>query len=79
MKNGIRETTEFLELFLRNLLSNEDHPFHNRSLHIRGIFRISEKANIEDIFTAKTAAHVCRLLDNFGFQPIFGRSDVQNQ
>ena len=91
LKNGIHETTEFLELFLRNLLSNEDYPLHNRSLHIRGIFRTSEKANIdtqkanikkekaniEDIFTAKTAAHVCRLLDNFGFQTIFGRSDVQ--
>ena len=32
LKNGIHETTEFLELFLRNLLLNEDHPLHNRTL-----------------------------------------------
>ena len=27
LKNGIHETTEFLEVFLRNLLLNENHPF----------------------------------------------------
>lgn len=37
----------------------------------------SEKANIENAFTAKTASHVCELLESFGFQTIFGRSDVQ--
>ncbi len=91
LKNGIHETTEFLELFLRNLLLNEDHPLHNRSLHISGRFSTSEKTNIDDkkaniergkvniegVFTAKTASHVCKLLDKFGFQTIFGRSDVQ--
>ena len=91
LKNGIHETTEFLELFLRNLLLNEDHPLHNRSLHISGRFSTSEKTNIDDkkaniergkvniegVFRAKTASHVCKLLDKFGFQTIFGRSDVQ--
>lgn len=91
LKNGIYETTEFLELFLRNLLFNENHPLHNRALHIRGTFKMSEKVNIEEqkanierektnienSFTAKTASHVCKLLDQFGFQTIFGRSDVQ--
>ena len=91
LKNGIHETTEYLELFIRNLLLNENHPLHNRSLHISGTFKAPEKANIEeqkaniegtkaniaDSFTAKTAAHVCRLLDEFGLHTIFGRSDVQ--
>ncbi len=77
LKNGIHETTEFLELFLRNLLLNEDHPLHNRSLHISGLFSTSKKANIEGVFTAKTASHVCKLLDKFGFRTIFGRADVQ--
>ena len=91
LKNGIHETTEFLELFLRNLLLNEDHPLHNRSLHIRSLYGISQKANIDNpkaniestkaniknAFTVKTASHVCKLLDGFGFQTIFGRSDVQ--
>jgi fido (protein-threonine AMPylation protein) len=32
LKNGIYETTEFLEAFLRNLLLGEDHPLYNRTL-----------------------------------------------
>lgn len=91
LKNGIYETTEFLELFLRNLLLNENHPLHNRTLHISGTFTAPEKVNIENqkvnierekvnidnLFTAKTASHVCKLLEEYGFQTIFGRSDVQ--
>ena len=44
LKNGIHETTEYLELFLRNLLLNEKNELHNRSMHISGMF---EKADIE--------------------------------
>ncbi|MBQ6341863.1 MAG: hypothetical protein IJI41_01935 [Anaerolineaceae bacterium] len=76
-ENGIHETTEFLELFLRNLLLEENHPHHNRALHISGTFKSEEKSNIEASFTAKTASHVCRLLEAFEFHSIFGRSDVQ--
>jgi hypothetical protein len=32
---GVSETTEYLELFLRNLLLNEDNELKNRYLHIR--------------------------------------------
>lgn len=39
LKNGIHETTEFLEVFLRNLLLDENHPLHNRTLHISGTFK----------------------------------------
>ena len=34
LKKGIHETTEYLELFLRNLLLGEDNELKNRSLHI---------------------------------------------
>lgn len=47
LKNGIHESTEYLELFLRNLLLNEEHPLHNRTLHISGTFKDPEKANID--------------------------------
>ncbi len=91
LKNGIHETTEFLEVFLQNLLLNENHPLHNRTLHISGTFKKTEKANInsekanigtekvniEDIFTAKTAAHVQVLRETLGSRIAFGRSDVQ--
>jgi fido (protein-threonine AMPylation protein) len=47
LKNGIHETTEFLEVFLRNLLLNENHPLHNRTLHISGTFKETEKTDVE--------------------------------
>ena len=91
LKNGIHETTEFLELFLKNLLLGERNPLHNRTLHISGAFKNpgkanigdakanieAEKANIKKSFNPKTAAHVVHLLETFGFETVFGRSDVQ--
>ena len=57
LKAGIHETTEFLELFLRNLLLNETNPLHNRSMHISGIFADFQKQDIgmqeQDIETQK--------------------------
>lgn len=92
LKKGIYETTEFLELFLRNLLLNENHPLHNRTLHISGIFKVPEKPDIEapkpdiealksDIekkFQSKTASHILKLRAAFPDQAIFGRSDVMS-
>ncbi|MBD5474102.1 MAG: cell filamentation protein [Lachnospiraceae bacterium] len=91
LKNGIHETTEFLEVFLRNLLLSENHPLYNRALHISGTFKEPEKANIdskkvnigeekvniEEAFTAKTASHVQKLQEALGSEAAFGRSDVQ--
>lgn len=37
--NNVYETTEFLELFLRNLLLNENNPLHNRTMHISNILK----------------------------------------
>lgn len=91
LKHGIHETTEYLERFLRNLLLNENHPLHNRTLHISGTFNEPEKvnidpekanigpekANIEAALTAKTAAHVRALQEALASWNAFGRSDVQ--
>ncbi|MBE5877401.1 MAG: cell filamentation protein [Lachnospiraceae bacterium] len=38
LKNGVHETTEYLEFFLRNLLLDEKNELHNRSMHISGMF-----------------------------------------
>lgn len=90
LKNGIHETTEFLEVFLHNLLLNENHPLHNRTLHISGTFKEIEKPDIEtakldigalkvDIengFQPKTASHILKLREAFPGQTFFGRSDV---
>lgn len=47
LKNGIHETTEYLELFLRNLLLNEKNELHNRAMHISGVFSQSAKDNVQ--------------------------------
>ena len=39
LKNGVHETTEYLELFLRNLLLDEKNELHNPSMHISGRFK----------------------------------------
>ena len=50
LKNDIHETTEYLELFLRNLLLDEKNELHNRSMHISGLLKANidvQKANID--------------------------------
>lgn len=90
IKNGIHETTEFLEIFLQNLLLNENHPLHNRTLHISGTFKETEKPDIETakpdidepkpdievVFQPKTVSNILKLREAFPGQTIFGRSDV---
>ena len=90
LKKGIVETTEYLELFLRNLLLNEKHPLQNRTMHISGVFKettkpdIGEqkpdieklKADIEGLFQPKTVQHILEMRQAFPDNTIFGRSDV---
>ena len=92
LKNGIHETTEYLELFLRNLLLNENHPLHNRTLHVSGMFKETEKPDIgtekadigiakpdiEKMFQSKTVSYILKLREAFPGQSIFGRSDVMS-
>lgn len=47
LKNGIHETTEYLELFLRNLLLDEKNELHNRAMHIGGVFDGTKKVDIQ--------------------------------
>lgn len=96
LQKGIHETTEYLEVFLRNLLLNEKNELHNRDLHISGLLTSekvdieskkvdiqSEKVDIESAlsvkgkdFSLKTAIHVRRLFEKFGYDKVFGRSAV---
>ena len=104
LKKGVHETTEYLELFLRNLLLGEQNELKNRYLHISGQIKpdienrkqdIEEgKQDIEegkqDIGTFFPYANLLKsdngnetalrrtkvLFDTFGFQTVFGRTDV---
>lgn len=79
------KTSEYLELFLRNLLLNEQHPLHNRTLHVSGAFKKEAKPDIDEIkpdidkvFRPKTVNHILMLREAFPRQTIFGRSDVMD-
>ena len=39
LQKGIHETTEYLEVFLKNLLLNEKNELHNRNLHVSGLLK----------------------------------------
>ena len=62
LKMGVHETTEYLELFLRNLLLGEKNELRNRDMHISGIFSKTEKADIQeekaDIQEEKADIHI---------------------
>ena len=79
LQKGIHETTEYLEVFLRNLLLNEQNELQNRNLHISGLLN-EEKVDIENekgsAFSVKTTVHIHRLFGKFGFDGVFGRSAV---
>ena len=71
LQEGIHETTEYLEVFFRNLLLNEKNELHNRNLHISGLLNEekvdieNEKVDIESVlsekgsnFSVKTTVHI---------------------
>ena len=42
LQKGVHETTEYLELFLKNLLLDEKNELHNRNLHINGFLQLEK-------------------------------------
>ena len=90
LKHEIHETTEYLELFLRNLLLNEENELHNRVMHISGKFVFPPKANDESIkanirkplekmipgLSDKTMDHILRIYEAYGTEDMFGRKDI---
>lgn len=63
LQKGVVETTEFLELFLRNLLLGETNELKNRSMHINGTLGVPKCQNDTlDVTLAETK--VLNLLKN---------------
>ena len=90
LRKGVYETTEYLELFLRNLLLDEKNVLSNRVMHISGKYAKLNKPDIEsrkpDIqnkliqFNEKVSRNtinnaIC-VFDNFK-NTIFGRSMIE--
>ena len=96
LQKDIHETTEYLEVFLRNLLLNEKNELHNRDLHISGLLNEKKvdigskkvdiqdkKVDIESVLlekgkdcSIKTAVHIRRMFEKFGYDEVFGRSAI---
>ncbi len=53
LQKGVRETTEFLELFLRNLLLDENNRLQNRTMHINGTLKQDHKTVKQDFNDTK--------------------------
>lgn len=79
----MHESTEYLELFLRNLLLNENNELHNRTMHISGAFQTNEKADIRGKIEerlpdlSEKTIHILLMYGKYGNENIFGRSDVE--
>lgn len=93
LRKGVHETTEYLELFLRNLLLGEDNPLKNRTMHISGeLKQVFEPAKQDSARTkqdfdrltgaglsVRSANNVIKLLTQFGFDKPFGRMDIAKE
>ena len=91
LKTGVHETTEYLELFLRNLLLGENNLLQNRTLHVRST-PLKQDSNVvkqdslvikqdyERLISAglsvRTTKNVLKLLQQYGFDKPFGRMDI---
>ena len=92
LTKGVHETTEYLELFLRNLLLGEKNELRNRTKHISGKFFVAEetdigaeKAEIDkwrvDMLPGisdKTVGHIEILFEKYGTREVFGRTGVES-
>ena len=89
LKNGIHETTEYLELFLRNLLLDEQNELHNRSIHISGMFSKQyidtpkqyidtpkQYIEVSNAVSKKTKQHIEELYRKYGYDQFWGRTEV---
>lgn len=92
LTKGVHETTEYLELFLRNLLLGEKNELRNRTMHISGKFFVAEETDIgtekaeidkwrvdmlPDI-SDKTVRHIEILFEKYGTEEVFGRTGVES-
>lgn len=86
LQKGVHETTEFLELFLRNLLLGENNLLQNRTMHISGRLK-QDSAEIKQDFDKLTSAgisvrstnNILKLMDRFGLDKPFGRMDIARE
>ena len=82
---GFDVTTEYLELFLRNLLLGESNELKNRYMHVRwkmqkqDIQKKEQHIEVPDDVSNKTKQHIQVLFERFGYDQFFGRTEVMSE
>ena len=93
LKKGVHETSEYLELFLRNLLLGENNPLQNRTMHISAAIKQDSeiakqdsgdiKQDFDRLISAgvsvRSANNILKLINRFGFDTAFGRTDIARE
>lgn len=93
LQKGIHETTEYLELFLKNLLLGEKNRLQNRTMHISGALK-QDSEPVKQDFTAvkqdfdkltsagisvRSTNNIIKLIQKFGYDIPFGRMDIARE
>ncbi len=81
IKNGIYETTEFLEKFLKNLLLDSNYELHNREMHVSGKFLLGQDGSINDPINdpIKLDARELRIIELLHDEPDLTRKEMADR
>ena len=94
LRNNIHETTEYLEMFLRNLLLGETNELHNREMHISGKFGNEPEQDIQELkqdiggenailnrtlgLSPRTKQNIEKLYSVIEYNNVFGRREIMD-
>ena len=93
LKKGVHETTEYLELFLKNLLLGEKNRLQNRTMHISGALKQDSEPVKQDFkavkqdfdkltsagISVRSTNNIIKLIQKFGYDIPFGRMDIARE
>ena len=93
LQKGVHETTEYLELFLKNLLLGEKNRLQNRTMHISGAIKQDSEPVKQDFkavkqdfdkltsagISVRSTNNIIKLIQKFGYDIPFGRMDIARE
>lgn len=93
LQKGVHETTEYFELFLKNLLLGEKNRLQNRTMHISGALKQDSEPVKQDFkavkqdfdkltsagISVRSTNNIIKLIQKFGYDIPFGRMDIARE
>lgn len=93
LQKGVHETTEYLELFLKNLLLGEKNRLQNRTMHISSALKQDSEPVKQDFkavkqdfdkltsagISVRSTNNIIKLIQKFGYDIPFGRMDIARE